>query len=581
MFKRIYLLFSLLLISVFSADAQDLLAPPSYPQNLKPKEYPKFFFQYPIDLPPSTAGSFAELRPNHFHSGLDFKTNQRIGYPVHAAAAGYISRLKIQFGGFGQAVYIAHPNGYTSVYGHLDHFTPEILAYIRAEQVKQQKYDVDIYLEPNQMPVYKAQVFAWSGNTGASGGPHLHFEIRDTESQQTINPQLFGLTIPDQIPPTLFSVSVYHLNGHPFDENTLRQTYPVRGAAGQYQLLKPQTLELSGNIGFGITANDVNSTSANKNGVYSIELKVDDKSVYTFTVERFAFDQTHAINAYIDYPYQVRMGGFIQKCFILPGAKITLYPQSVNRGIVTFADNELHDVEYIVKDIAGNTSTVKLKVQSSIPKERNPIVRTDGFLLHYDKHNEFVTDKIKLVVDPYNLYDDLDLIYKTLPKRIGSFSELHSIHNRYTPIHDSLYLYIKPDADISRFKDKAVVTGTATGAVESDFVDGYVRGKIRSFGDYDIRIDTVPPVITPVNIHNGSNLNVIKKVTFRISDALSGVKNCLGKIDGKWVLVEHDYKTKGFIYTFDDTISPGKHTFELTATDFKDNTSIFTADFTR
>jgi len=581
MFKRIYLLLFILSVFVYGTSAQDLTSPTPVPQSLRTKEYPKFFFQYPIDLPPSTAGGFAELRPNHFHSGLDFKTNQRIGYPVHAAAAGYISRLKIQFGGFGQAVYIAHPNGYTTVYGHLDHFTPEILAYIRAEQAKQQKYDVDLNLEPNQMPVYKGQIFAWSGNTGASGGPHLHFEVRDTETQQTINPQLFGLTIPDQVPPTLFSVSVYHLNGHPFDENTMRQTYPVKGAAGQYQLLKPQTLELSGNIGFGITANDMNSTSFNKNGVYSVEVKVDDKTVYTFTTERFAFDQTHAINAYIDYPYQVRMGGFIQKCFILPGAKITLYPQSINRGVVTFADNELHNVEFVVKDIAGNTSTVKLKVQSSIPKERNPIVRTEGFLLHYDKHNEFANNKIKLVVDPYNLYDDLDLIYKTLPKRVGSFSELHSVHNRYTPIHDSLFLYIKPDADISKYKDKAVVTSVTQGAVESDFVDGYVRGKIHAFGDYDIKIDTVAPVITSAALHNGSNLNLAKKIIFRISDNLSGVKNCIGKIDGKWVLVEHDYKTKAFIYTFDDTISAGKHTFELTATDFKDNTSIFTADFTR
>ncbi|MES2277816.1 MAG: M23 family metallopeptidase [Bacteroidota bacterium] len=565
---------ALLLISVFilKIQAQDFV---------QSKEYPKNIFQYPLELAPSTAGSFGELRPNHFHSGLDFKTLQRTGYPVHAAAPGYISRLKIQFGGFGQAVYIDHPGGYTTVYGHLDHFTPEILAVIRKAQAEQQKYEVDINLTPFQFPLYKGQVFAWSGNTGASGGPHLHFEIRDTQTQETINAQLFGLTIPDKVPPTIYGISVYHMNGHPFDENTLRQSYPVRGAAGNYHLLKPQTLELSGNIGFGITANDMNSTSANKNGVYSIELKVDGKTVYTFAVERFAFDQTHAINAYIDYPYNLKTGGFIQKCFILPGAKITLYPRSINRGIVTFNDNELHDVEYVVKDIAGNTSTVKLKVKSSIPKERNPIFRPQGTLLHYDTHNEFANDKVKLIVEPGNLYDDLDLIYSVSPKLPGSFSDLHHIHNRYTPIHDSLMLWIKPDADLGKYADKAVLVGSINGAVESEYADGYVKGKIKGFGDYDIRLDTIPPVITPANIHNGLNMAASKAIILRVSDSLSGLKSFMGKIDGKWVLVEHDYKSKIFIYTFGPEITPGKHTFEFTATDYKNNVSQFTADFYR
>src|SRR5476651_1446445 len=231
-----------LLITIFQiASAQDFTASKQYPQNI---------FRYPLDLPPSTAGSFGELRPMHFHSGLDFKTQQRIGFPVHAPFDGYISRLKIQFGGFGRAVYITHPNGYTTVYGHLDHLAPALADIIKQEQAKQQKYEVDFNLVPQAFPLKKDDVFAWSGNAGASGGPHLHFEIRDTKTEETINPQLFGLTIPDKIAPTITGVSVYQLNGHPFDENTPRQSFPVRGMAGSYHLLKPKTLELSGNVGF-------------------------------------------------------------------------------------------------------------------------------------------------------------------------------------------------------------------------------------------------------------------------------------------------------------------------------------------
>jgi murein DD-endopeptidase MepM/ murein hydrolase activator NlpD len=544
-------------------------------------EYPKGVFRYPLDLPPSTAGSFGELRANHFHAGLDFRTNQRTGYPVHAALDGYVSRLKIQYGGFGNAVYITHPNGFTTVYGHLDHFSPEITGLVKKEQERLQRFEVDFGPDPLKLPVSKGQVFAWSGNTGASGGPHLHFEIRDTKTQETINAQLFGLTIPDRVPPTITSVSVYHLNGHPFNENTLHQTYPVRGTAGNYHLLKPQTLELSGSIGFGIAATDMNSTSANRNGVYSIELKVDGKTVYTYAVERFAFDQTHAINAYIDYPHFIRTGSFIQKCFILPGSRITLYPQSINRGVVTFNDDSLHEVEYVVKDIAGNTSTVKLKVRSSIPKESRPVVKTEGMVLRYNQRTEFTAPNIRIIAEPYNLYDDLDLIYSTSPRRPGGYSEVHHIQNRFTPIHDSLNVWVKPEISLGKYADKAVLYSTTTSGQESEYADGYVKAKIHAFGDFYIRIDTVPPSITPLTIHNGSNLAARKTISFRISDNLSGVKSYVGKIDGKWVLVEHDYKSKIFIYTFGPDITHGKHTFELTATDYKNNVSQFTADFFR
>jgi len=243
---------------------------------IQSKTYPKGTFQYPIDLPPSTAGSFGELRPNHFHSGLDFRTNRRTGYPVHAAMYGYVSRLRVQLGGFGNAVYVTHPNGYTTVYGHLDHLTPELAAAVRKYQNDHQSWEIDFKLQPFQFPVTKGQLIAISGNTGASGGPHLHFEIRDSLTEETINPQLFGLTIADNIPPTLGSIAVYQLNGRPFNENTPRNYYAVAGAAGNYHLTGTQTIALSGDIGFGMVADDQNSSSVNRNGIYSLELKVDD-----------------------------------------------------------------------------------------------------------------------------------------------------------------------------------------------------------------------------------------------------------------------------------------------------------------
>jgi hypothetical protein len=543
--------------------------------------YPQNFFRYPLDLPPSTAGSFGELRPNHFHSGLDFKTNQGTGYPVHAAADGYISRLRVQFGGFGNAIYITHPNGYTTVYGHLQRFSPELEKLLRDSQYKKQTFEIDFKLQPLQAPVCKDDVIAWSGNTGASAGPHLHFEIRDTGTEQTINPQLFGLTIRDNVPPTIKAVGIYHLNGNPFSESTPRQFLAVAGAKGNYHLTKPGVINLSGAIGFGITTDDMNSTSLNHNGVYSIELKLDGQTVYTFAVERFAFDQTHAINAYIDYPEFLKTHLFMQKCFILPGSRITLYPQSVNRGVINFNDDAMHKVEYVVKDVAGNTSTVSMNVKSSPAKTPAVANNIKGTLFKYNQVNEFSNAKVKVLISAGNLYDDLDFTYKILPKRAGAFSATHSIGSIFTPVHDNYDLWIKPDSNIGKYADKAVIVSVEEVCTGNVYKDGFVKAKARGFGDFFVKVDTVPPHIGPLNIRNGVNMAAIKKISFKIDDNLSGIKSYTGKIDSKWVLMEWDYKTKILSYTFTNDIMPGKHIFELTVSDNKNNISNYTADFYR
>ncbi len=548
-------------------------------QIIQSRQYPQNFFKYPIDLPPSTAGSFGELRSNHFHSGLDFKTNQRTGYPVHATAMGYVSRLRVQFGGFGNAVYITHPNGFTSVYGHLQSFSPQLAKAIHDQQIAQQRYDVDFQIPPLLMPVNELQVIGISGNTGASEGPHLHFELRDAVNEQTINPQLFGLTIPDRVAPAITTVAVYDLGDKPFSENTPHRFFTVTGSGSNHRLTKPQVIEVNGNTGFGISTTDVNSASPNKNGVYSIELKVDGKTVYTFAVERFAFDQTRAINGYLDYPTLLLQGKRIQKCFVPPGSNITLYPQSDNGGVVTFNDAALHEVEYVVKDVAGNTSSLRLKVRSVIKPSAD--VPLKGTLFKHDKKSEYATDKVKVIVNPGNLYDDVDFTYSMLSKKPGAYSATHRIHNRLTPIHENFELWIKPDVDLGDLAAKAVIVNTAGYCDSSKIESGFVKATPRAFGDYYVTVDTVAPYATPINIQNGSNLSTAKKISLKIGDNLSGIKSYKGFIDGKWVLMEWDYKTRVLSHTFDDSVAAGKHLFELTISDYKNNIKQFKAEFYR
>jgi hypothetical protein len=307
---------------------------------------------------------------------------------------------------------------------------------------------------------------------------------------------------------------------------------------------------------------------------------VDGKTVYTFAVERFAFDQTHAINAYIDYPEFLKTHRFVQKCFILPGSKITLYPQSINRGIVDFNDDAVHRVEYIVKDVAGNTSTLAIQVKSSSSRV-SAVNKPAGTLFHYDSTNEFNSDKIKVLIPAGNLYDDVYFTFAALPKRPGAYSATYAIHNRYTPINDTYDLWIKPDSTIGKYADKAVIVNTDGACENSTYQDGYIKTQARTFGDYFIKVDTVAPFIIPVNIKNGAVLSKAKGIFLKIGDKLSGVKSYSAKIDGKWVLTEWDYKTRILKYFFDKELTAGKHTFNLTVSDSKDNIANYTAEFYR
>jgi len=548
--------------------------------TIQSRQYPQKYFRYPLDLPPSTAGGFAELRPNHFHAGLDFRTDQRSGYPVHASADGYVARIRVQFGGGGNIVYINHPNGYTTVYMHNQQFSPAIMKVLREYQYQHQQFEVDFNLEPGRIEVCQGDVIAISGSSGAVAGPHVHFEIRDTKTEETIDPQLFGVTIPDHVPPAISGIAIYQLDHKPFSELTKHQFFPVTGRDGSYHLTKPGVINVSGETGFGITAVDMNSASANRNGIYSLELKVDGKTVYTYATERFAFDQTHAINAYIDYPTHLTTSRFIQKCFILPGSHISLYPQSVNRGIVNFDDDDEHDVAYIVKDVAGNTAYLTFKVKSQKLERSTAILKSPGILFHYDKQNVFDNGKVKLVINPGNLYDDLDFMYSASPTLPGAYSEVHHVHNRFTPVHDHYDLWIKPDRDLSRYADKAVITGSAV-CDSTKYINGYVQAQAKVFGDFYIKLDTIPPHIAAITAVKGKKklTSPQKKLLFKISDNLSGIKTYKGYVDGKWVLMEWDFKTRILSYTFDDELSSGKHNFELTVTDNVNNTAHYQAEF--
>ncbi len=550
--------------------------------------YPQNYFRNPLDIPISLAGSFGEIRPNHFHSGIDIKTNSVEGLNVYAVADGYVSRIRVSANGFGNALYITHPNGYVSVYGHLKKYNVNIAQYLKSSQYAQESFEVDLFPLPNELPVKKSDIVAFSGNTGSSGGPHLHFELRDVKTENTINPQLFGYDIPDDVPPVILSIKMYPMNNKgTVNEQNLATTLVVRGKSGQYSLINPSPINVHGKIGFGIATYDSQTSAMEKNGVYSIEIKLDKKRFYYYELDKFSFAETRGVNSHIDYLEKMKSNKTIQKCCVAPNNPLSIYKELVNNGTINFLDNQIHEIEYIVRDAKGNTSTLIFNVQSSSAAPtilntcKNPECQA---VFHFGKNNIYKTSDLLVEIPGSSLYDSLFFEYSKTPSTRGLYSPVHHIHNIYTPVN--IYdISIKPENLPDQLKSKALIVLVSEGGTKSSqggaFQNGYVSTKVKYFGNYAVAVDTTAPTIVPKNISPNKNMSKSSTIQFKISDNLSGIKSYRATVDGRWILMELEGKTSLLTYKFDDHVPKGIHELILKVIDLKNNSKEFKCTFTR
>lgn len=550
--------------------------------------YDKTDFVAPMHIPLILSGNFAELRSNHFHTGLDIKTKGSEGYRIYAIDSGYISRINISHWGYGKAIYVTHPNGYTSVYAHLSRFPEKIEKYLRKKQFEKETEIITVYPDSSDLLVYKEEIIAYSGNSGSSGGPHLHFEIRETETEKAVNPLLFDFKIKDDIRPTVSNIKIYPLNKGFINGKDVALVFATTGSLGEYSLKDNPVIQVDGEIGVGVHTIDKLNGATNKCGIYTIELFVDSSLVFRQTMEKIDFFTNRYINAHKDYDEYHNKKRDFHKSYVSENNKLELYDGLINKGKLYFNDEVVHSLKYIIKDAYGNTSTLRFKLKSNT-KMRKTITRVqlvgDTILMAGDAAIEKVGFKAYL---PENsVYNDLRAKYKE-EEMLKTVSNLHQFGNSKIPIQHYFIMKIKTQNIAKNMENKALIVSVSNDkrkvyAKGGEFMDGWVETKVRAFGNYAVKIDSVAPKVTPVNISEGKILSSAKNIQFKISDNLSGIETYDAFIDGRWVLGRYAPKRATYTIPFDsyNNIAKGKHLLKVIVIDERGNQTIKEYNFAR
>lgn len=542
-------------------------------------QYPKNDFRPPLDIPMQLSGNFGELRPNHFHAGFDLKTNQREGLTVHAIADGYVSRIKISTFGNGKCIYITHPNGYTSVYGHLQTTVGPIQDYVKKTHYKEQSYEIEMFPKPNELPVTKGQVIALSGNTGSSEGPHLHFEIRDTKTEFIINPIFFGFDkeIKDTKKPTISSVYVY-----PLDNSTVNQSKQpllLNVALQKDGTYLAGKVKANGKIGFGISAVDYDDVSFNKNGVFNVSTFFNGNQNYNYQFNTYSFDEMRYVNALIDYAKYKKSGQRVQKLFMKTPFALSIIKTDSLRGIVPVEPNLASTYRIEVSDYFGNLSSITVPVEYDAA---TPIVNaepvTSKYFIKVNKDSNFEKENMSVFFPAGTFYDDFNLNFDVKNNRIY-------IHDDTVPVHSNFTITIKDSSYPEALRDKLFIgrisgnSASYNGTIRKDDV---FTAKSKILGQFGLVLDTIAPTIKITKPIEGKWISDQKKIEFVINDASSGIKSYNGYLNGKWILFEYENKTRKITHTFDDEIvAEGANDLKIEVIDNVGNSAIFETHFSR
>lgn len=541
------------------------------------KNYPTDF-RSPLDIPMQLAGNFGELRPNHFHAGFDFKTNQREGLNVYAVGDGYVSRIKISTYGYGKAIYITHPNGFTTVYGHLQKALGAIQEKIKETQYKENSYEVELFLKPGELPVKKGDTIALSGNTGGSQGPHLHFEFRDSASEKTINPLFFGYDIKDTKKPIVTTLVAYPLDSESIVNKSKRPVNLNLSLQNDGTYISEKVLA-SGKIGFGINAYDLDDVSYNSNGTYKGELLSNGKPIFEYRFDEMAFDEGRYINAFIDYTRYKKTKTRIQKLFMKQPYALSNIYQKIDNGVLEVSPNYAQTNQIEVSDFKGNKTVIRIPVEFSNQKSIiQPDVVITPYLVKSGRDFIFEKDLYSVTFPEGTFYDDFYLNFDVKNGVLFLHQDDIAIHKAFTISYDA-----KDVPENERGKAfLATLSGTKWSYIATKRNGTTFTANTKSLGQFKLVKDFVAPKISIAKSIEGKWISEQKSLIFAISDDMSGIKSYNGYLNGKWILLEYESKLNRLTHQFDDGIAAeGENKLKLIVTDNVGNSTTFETTFFR
>ena len=543
-------------------------------QNSIPQDY----FSSPLDIPIILSGSFGELRSNHFHSGLDIKTQQRKGLPIYAPADGYVSRIKVGHYGYGKALYIKHPNGYSTVYAHLQKYAGAIQKFVKDNQYQKESYEVELFPEPSLLVVKKGAIIGYTGNSGSSGGPHLHYEIRDSASRP-MNPMLFGVDVPDTKDPIVNSVFAYPI-GEDATVNQSKDPVKLRLIKQKDGNYKTENISAYGKIGFGVSTNDQQNGASNKNGVYHIKTIYNGEEKINIAFQKFSFDETRYLNRYVDYGYFKKNKSRVQKLFRQTNNPLSIIKQEIDNGFITVEDGFSSNYTVAITDYKGNLAQVSIPVTGKLD--------TLTVSAQRDARLEYVSSNIASTINKgkFTIYIPKNALYEGDYLNISTAGDTLHFHEDVIPVHKN----ISVSMDISNYKglDKSkLYIGRLNYKGEPIYTttrrkENVLTARTRTLGSYTLAMDTIAPKVKAHNFTNKKWISKNKTLQVKIKDEHSGISKYRATLNGKFILMEYNYKKDVLTYSFEDEIiSDAENNLKLIVTDNVGNSSTFEATFFR
>lgn len=523
-----------------------------------------------MDLPINLSGTFGELRTNHFHSGIDIKTNRVEGLNIYSYEKGYISRIQVSTYGYGKAIYITHPDGKITVYAHLSKFSEKIQNYVKDIQYKRKKFAIKVYPKESEILIEKNEIIGYSGNTGSSSGPHLHFELRD-KNNMPVNPLKYrNIEIIDTIIPSLKGVYYKELK---YNNGKLEDNYSrfkkikfIENDNGKYLT---DTLYTNGVIGFGVNSFDLMNNSNNVYGLNKIITKINDSVNFKINFDKFSFDEWTYINTYVDYAYFKRTNEKIQKLYIENINPLNLYDRSLGDGALKLNDskNILINYKIILFDFNNNTTVINIPIvftdqrkeeifqkkgNINIQNNLDKKIRLENYFVEFKKGTFDYNTSLTISESNNTINIDND----TIPLR-KPFTIKYSLKNIDDSRKKYLYLGMKGPKNYHYF-------------ISSEKFNDSIIGHAKKLGKFKILTDSIPPDINFYNLKNDQWISNRKKLTIKINDNESGIKSFNGWINNKWILLEYESKKNMLTYDFEDKVNSNDSKNELVVS-VKDN----------